>query len=43
VEAVRYDAAKNWAFGLQWHPEDNFDSDASQLEITRAFIGACLG
>jgi putative glutamine amidotransferase len=41
VEAVRYDSAKNWAFGLQWHPEDNFDSDSSQLEITRAFVNAC--
>ncbi|MEY2737276.1 MAG: hypothetical protein RL683_394 [Actinomycetota bacterium] len=41
VEAVRYDSAKNWAFGLQWHPEDNFDSDASQLEITKAFVNAC--
>ena len=41
VEAVRYDSAKNWAFGLQWHPEDNFDTDASQLEITKAFVNAC--
>lgn len=41
VEAVRYDSAKNWAFGLQWHPEDNFDEDAAQLEITRAFVNAC--
>ena len=41
VEAVRYDSAKNWAFGVQWHPEDNFDSDAGQLEITKAFIAAC--
>lgn len=41
VEAVRYDNAKNWAFGLQWHPEDNFDEDAVELEITKAFINAC--
>jgi putative glutamine amidotransferase len=41
VEAVRYDSAKNWAFGVQWHPEDNFDSDAGQLEIAKAFIAAC--
>ncbi len=40
VEAVRYDNAKNWAFGLQWHPEDNFDEDAAQLEIVRAFVSA---
>lgn len=41
VEAVRYENAKGWAFGLQWHPEDNFDEDAAQLEITKAFINAC--
>ena len=40
VEAVRYDTAKNWAFGLQWHPEDNYDQDEAQLEILRSFIDA---
>ena len=40
VEAVKYEGHA-WAYGLQWHPEDNFDSDASQLEITRAFVNAC--
>ena len=43
VEAVRYDSAKNWAFGLQWHPEDNFDEDAAQLEIVKTFIGVARG
>jgi len=43
VEAVRYDSAKNWAFGLQWHPEDNYDSDSAQLEITKAFVAAARG
>ena len=28
-------------YGVQWHPEDNFDEDAAQLEITRAFVNAC--
>lgn len=40
VEAVRYDSAKNWAFGLQWHPEDNYDQDQAQLEIVQAFVSA---
>jgi putative glutamine amidotransferase len=43
VEAVRYDSAKNWAFGLQWHPEDNFDEDQAQLEIVRTFVDAARG
>jgi putative glutamine amidotransferase len=43
VEAVRYDSAKNWAFGLQWHPEDNFDEDESQLEIMRTFVNVSRG
>lgn len=43
VEAVRYDSAKNWAFGLQWHPEDNYDEDQAQLEIVRAFVEAARG
>jgi len=37
VEAVRIDAA-NWAFGVQWHPEDNSDSDAQQAELFARFI-----
>lgn len=43
VEAVRYDNAKAWAFGLQWHPEDNYDDDSSQLEILKAFVKAARG
>lgn len=43
VEAVRYDSAKNWAFGLQWHPEDNFDEDQAQLEIVRTFVDVARG
>lgn len=39
VEAVRYEDA-GWAYGLQWHPEDNFDTDPGQLAIVRAFIAA---
>ena len=43
VEAVRYEEAKNWAFGLQWHPEDNYDSDTAQLAIVKAFVEAARG
>jgi len=43
VEAVRYDGAKNWAFGLQWHPEDNYDEDAAQLEMVKTFIEVSRG
>ncbi|MFM6974394.1 MAG: gamma-glutamyl-gamma-aminobutyrate hydrolase family protein [Agromyces sp.] len=37
IEAVRYDVP-GWAVGLQWHPEDNFDTDPAQLEIVGRFI-----
>lgn len=40
IEAVKY-PSKAWAFGVQWHPEDNFDSEPGQLEILRAFVAAC--
>jgi len=41
VEAVRYENSRAWAFGLQWHPEDNFDENEPQLRIASAFIDAC--
>jgi putative glutamine amidotransferase len=37
VEAVKIDAP-GWAFGVQWHPEDNYDTDAAQLEMLRTFV-----
>jgi putative glutamine amidotransferase len=37
VEAVKIDAP-GWAFGVQWHPEDNYDTDPAQLEMLRTFI-----
>ncbi|MFM6974207.1 MAG: gamma-glutamyl-gamma-aminobutyrate hydrolase family protein [Agromyces sp.] len=37
IEAVRYEQP-GWAVGLQWHTEDNFDSDPGQLEIVGRFI-----
>lgn len=37
VEAVKINAP-GWAFGVQWHPEDNYDTDSAQLEILAQFI-----
>jgi putative glutamine amidotransferase len=37
VEAAKI-PAKAWAFGVQWHPEDNYDSNAPQLELVQRFI-----
>ncbi|MCX6495623.1 MAG: type 1 glutamine amidotransferase [Actinobacteria bacterium] len=37
VEAVKMDAAA-WAFGVQWHPEDNYDSNAPELDLFRRFV-----
>jgi putative glutamine amidotransferase len=37
VEAVKI-PSKAWAFGVQWHPEDNFDTCAEQLAITKKFV-----
>ena len=42
VEAVRY-SSEAWAFGLQWHPEDNYDKVPGQLSIARAFVDAARG
>lgn len=37
VEAAKI-KAKGWAFGVQWHPEDNFDTNAPQLQIVKRFV-----
>ena len=37
VEAVKIDAPA-WAFGVQWHPEDNFDTNAPQLELFKRVV-----
>ncbi|MEY4989252.1 MAG: hypothetical protein RI933_885 [Actinomycetota bacterium] len=37
IEAVRY-PSKGWAFGVQWHPEDNFDTNPQQLELFKALV-----
>jgi putative glutamine amidotransferase len=42
VEALRL-PGKAWAFGVQWHPEDNYKVVPSQLEIVKAFVNAARG
>ena len=42
VEALRL-PGKAWAFGVQWHPEDNYKEVPSQLELVKAFINAARG
>ena len=42
IEAVKYDL-NTWAYGLQWHPEDNFREEHWQLEIVKKFIDAARG
>ena len=42
VEALRL-PSKAWAFGVQWHPEDNYKDVPSQLEIVKAFVNAARG
>lgn len=37
VEAVKIDGPA-WAFGVQWHPEDNYDSETGQLELLSRFV-----
>lgn len=39
VEAARIDST-GWAFGVQWHPEDNYDSVDGQREIFELFVRA---
>lgn len=42
IEAVRY-PSDAWAYGLQWHPEDNYKQVPAQLDIAKAFIAAARG
>ncbi len=37
IEAVKI-ASAGWAFGVQWHPEDNYDTEPGQLEIFKRFV-----
>jgi putative glutamine amidotransferase len=37
IEAVSI-RSKGWAFGLQWHPEDNWNTDDQQAKIFEKFV-----
>ncbi len=37
VEAVRYDIGQ-WAYGVQWHPEDNAATDSQNAALFRRFV-----
>ena len=37
IEAVKIDA-KAWAYGVQWHPEDNSETDQQQHELFSRFV-----
>jgi len=37
VEAIRI-PSKAWAYGVQWHPEDNFASNEQQLGVMKKFV-----
>lgn len=40
VEAVELPGHDGWFLGLQWHPEDTWESDPAQLELVRTFVAA---
>ncbi|MBK5237640.1 MAG: gamma-glutamyl-gamma-aminobutyrate hydrolase family protein [Actinomycetales bacterium] len=40
VEAVKI-ASPAWAFGVQWHPEDNTDTNKAQAELFAHFVQVC--
>lgn len=37
IEAVKYPST-GWAYGVQWHPEDNFDTNTGQLELFKTLV-----
>ena len=37
VEAVKFDSPA-WAYGVQWHPEDNYDTNRPQAELFARFV-----
>jgi len=41
IEAVRMDAARGFAHGVQWHPEWRYAEDAPSVAIFQAFGDAC--
>ena len=40
IEAVKY-ADLCWGYGVQWHPEDNWETEEGQLELVERFVDEC--
>lgn len=40
IEAVKYDDL-SWGYGVQWHPEDNWETEEGQLELVERFVNEC--
>ncbi len=40
VEAVELPAADGWYLGVQWHPEDTWETEPQQLAVFRALVDA---
>ena len=43
IEAISVPESKNFALGVQWHPEFNHDKDRLSTVIFGAFTDACRG
>ncbi|WP_370287726.1 gamma-glutamyl-gamma-aminobutyrate hydrolase family protein [Nocardioides sp.] len=43
VEAVDLPGHPGWFLGVQWHPEDTWDTDPAQLALFRALVDAARG
>jgi putative glutamine amidotransferase len=42
IEAVEHERAR-WVVGVQWHPEDDADSDPAQQGLFDAVVDAARG
>ena len=40
VEAVELPAYAGWFLGVQWHPEDTWQTEPKQLAVLQAFVAA---
>jgi len=43
VEGVEISDARGWFLGIQWHPEDTWNSNSQQLAVFRALVAAARG
>lgn len=41
IEAVELPGREGWFLGVQWHPEDTWESEAQQRAVFEAFVAAC--